>query len=61
MREGQSSGGYHQWTAFLRCPDCGQSTIALEYYPDGTLFRCEHCGTEAWAAGISENERRSRG
>ncbi|AOW80826.1 hypothetical protein HTSR_1656 [Halodesulfurarchaeum formicicum] len=47
-----STGRYHDWRSFLRCPDCGRDTVTLEHYDDGTMFRCDHCGAEAWAANV---------
>ncbi|MFB6109335.1 MAG: hypothetical protein ABEJ60_00470 [Halodesulfurarchaeum sp.] len=57
MAPGHTSGRYHDWRSFLRCPDCGRDAIALEHYDDGTMFRCGHCGAEAWAATIIQRER----
>ncbi|MFW6385408.1 MAG: hypothetical protein ACOCY7_04660 [Halodesulfurarchaeum sp.] len=61
MRERHSTGRYHEWKSFLRCPDCNRTTIALDHYADGTLFRCEDCGAEAWAEGISESDPANHG
>ncbi|MFB6114600.1 MAG: hypothetical protein ABEJ58_10925 [Halodesulfurarchaeum sp.] len=60
MSDGRT-GGYHEWTAFLRCPSCGRGDVALEHYSDGTLIRCKHCGAEAWAAGVSVTETSANG
>lgn len=57
MAKRDARGGYHEWRAFLRCPDCGRDDVGLEHYDEGTMFRCRHCGAEAWAEGISERDR----
>lgn len=49
----RSRGGYYDWSAFLRCPNCGATTIELDHYDDGTFLRCRECGAEAWASGLT--------
>ncbi len=56
MSRRRPSGGYHDWRAFLRCPDCGRDQVELDHYADGTMFRCRHCGAEAWSETIGETE-----
>lgn len=50
----RSRGGYYEWRAFLRCPNCGSDAIELDAYDEGTFVRCRDCGAEAWAAGFVE-------
>jgi len=57
MSRRRSAGGYHDWHAFLICPDCGRDQVELDHYEDGTMFRCRACGAEAWAETITERER----
>lgn len=52
MSRGSDSGTYHEWRSFLHCPDCGSDEVAFDHYDDGTMFYCQHCGAEAWAATI---------
>lgn len=49
-------GGYHDWAAFLRCPNCGSDRIDLDHYDDGTFVRCRDCGAEAWAEGLTSTK-----
>lgn len=53
----RTEGGYHDWHAFLICPDCGRTEVELDHYDDGTMFRCRGCGAEAWAEGIGRTDR----
>ncbi|MFW5938072.1 MAG: hypothetical protein ACOCSN_03935 [Halanaeroarchaeum sp.] len=50
---GNARGGYHDWAAFLRCPNCHADRIDLDHYEDGTFVRCRECGAEAWAEGLT--------
>ncbi|MBS3760054.1 hypothetical protein [Halodesulfurarchaeum sp.] len=56
MSRRRESGSYHAWNSFLRCPDCGSDEVAFEHYDDGTMFNCEQCGAEAWAARLVRTE-----
>lgn len=56
MSRRRSAGGYHDWHAFLNCPDCGRGDVELDHYDDGTMFRCRGCGAEAWAENISKTD-----
>lgn len=49
-------GGYHEWRAFIRCPECGSDAVEFDFYPEGTMFRCSRCGAEAWSEEIGETE-----
>lgn len=56
MARRRSAGGYHRWRDFLRCPDCGRDDVDLDHYADGTMFRCQQCGAEAWAENIGKTD-----
>lgn len=57
MSRRSDSGAYHAWQSFLICPDCGSDDVAFDHYDDGTMFNCQHCGAEAWAADLVAAER----
>lgn len=57
MARRASAGGYHEWRAFLTCPDCKRGDVDLEHYDEGTMFRCRNCGAEAWAENIGTLDR----
>ncbi len=56
MAQSNDSGTYHEWRSFLRCPDCGDTEIDFDHYDDGTMFYCQQCGAEAWAAKIVKKD-----
>ncbi|MFW5922402.1 MAG: hypothetical protein ACOCRC_03765 [Halodesulfurarchaeum sp.] len=56
MARRPESGTYHDWRSFFNCPDCGSDDVGFDHYDDGTMFRCNQCGAEAWASSIVEKE-----
>lgn len=56
MARAHTDGSYHAWRSFLQCPDCGSNDVTLDYYEDGTMFNCQECGAEAWAATLKQTE-----
>ena len=52
----RQQGGYHEWRSFISCPDCRSDAVDMEFYPEGTMFRCTTCGAEAWSEQIGETE-----
>lgn len=52
----RTEGGYFDWAAFLRCPNCGSDRVELDHYDDGTFVRCRDCRAEGWAEGLTSTE-----